>query len=46
MAVIFSWDNGNTRTYTRRLDLAEVAIKNGLIVKIVKEKSLVTVHHR
>ena len=41
MAVIMSWTKGNTRTFTRRLDLAEVAIKNGFVVKILRQKSFV-----
>ena len=39
MAVVLSWTKGNTRTYTRRVDLAEVAIKNGFVVSILKDKS-------
>jgi len=39
MALILSWTKGNTRTYTKRLDLAEVAIKNGFSVSILKDKS-------
>jgi len=39
MAMVFSWTNGNSIVYTKKLDLVEVAIKNGFIVNVIKDKS-------
>ena len=42
MTMILTWTKGNTRTYTKNLDLAEVALKNGFIVRISKIDSFGT----
>jgi hypothetical protein len=41
MELIMCWKKGNSKTYTKRLDLAEIAIKNGFVVSIVKKDTKV-----
>ena len=36
--MILSWTRGNMRIYTKRLDLAKEAWKNGYFVRFINEK--------
>ncbi|MCJ2513493.1 MAG: hypothetical protein LN408_03505 [Candidatus Thermoplasmatota archaeon] len=35
---ICCWNKGNTRIYTKRLDVVNQAIKDGYFVNVIKEK--------
>ncbi len=35
MTTIFTWYNGNSKVYTKKLDLAEAAVDNGITVEIM-----------
>ena len=38
---ICCWNKGNTRIYTKKLDVVNKAINDGYLVNIIKEKPLV-----
>ena len=37
--MIWCWEKGNKKIYTKRIDIAEQAIKEGLHVTVFKNKS-------
>jgi len=36
---IWHWKNGNTKVFTKKIDIVEKAIQEGFLVKYVKEPS-------
>ena len=38
---VWHWTNGNKKIYTRRLDIAEKAMKEGALVMGIREKSYI-----